>query len=214
MGDELTTLTDSENDDESSGVQVLKRMDWKWSWYQFPTTAAFSYLRQAVLQDDRASAMAREIHWTFNDVHEVRARKAQKVETYSLGILCKPVKAKIDLVVWFIDDGQNIHELLGAAENDMQLLRFLWQHTVIVLCTKTHYVTPNQLTWHQSGVRCYFFYPRAQYIQKIPWKLKNSWWSQYFHHDGKNIVCSQTIHAVGLSSIYIPLHAYDIWHMV
>jgi len=27
MGDELTTLTDSENDDESSGVQVLKRMD-------------------------------------------------------------------------------------------------------------------------------------------------------------------------------------------
>jgi hypothetical protein len=77
MGD-ASTLKDSENDDESSGVQVLKRMDWKWNWYQFPTIAAFSYLRQAVLQDDRASAMAREID--ANDVHEVRARKAQKVE--------------------------------------------------------------------------------------------------------------------------------------
>ena len=54
----------------------------------------------------------------------------------------------------------------------MQLLRFLWQHTVIVLCTKTHYVTPNQLTWHQSGVRCYFFYPCAQYIQKNTLKTK------------------------------------------
>jgi len=48
--------------------------------------------------------------------------------------------------------------------------------------------------------------------KKIHWKLKNSWWSQYLHHDGKNIVCSQTIHAVGLSSIYIyPIAC--IWHM-